>query len=107
MYTKKWKKNYDYSTLLSYEEYKKYYQKELDNFNGSINKTRIIIVMIDRFIIRERYSDYAMDSLVCGTIDDYVWIMKIWFIWPYLIKEMFRIYIPYAACMTIVPKKEI
>ena len=68
--------NTDFSKQLSAEEYKKIYQDELNIFNESINKTRIIIEMIDRFIIRDRNSDYDIDALVSGTIDDYVWIMK-------------------------------
>lgn len=40
----------DYSRVLSANEYKGLYQKELDIFNESINKTRIIVDMIDRFI---------------------------------------------------------
>ena len=50
--------NIDFSKSLSSEEYKKIYQKEIDIFNKSINKTRIIVDMIDRFIVRGRNSDY-------------------------------------------------
>ena len=42
----------------------------------AINQTRIIVDMIDRFIIRERNSDFDIDALVCGTVDNYVWIKK-------------------------------
>lgn len=38
----------DFSKVLSSEEYKKLYQEEIDIFNKSINKTRIIVDMIDR-----------------------------------------------------------
>lgn len=37
----------DFSNALSGEEYKKIYQDEIDIFNESINKTRIIVDMID------------------------------------------------------------
>ena len=66
----------DFSIQLSSEEYKKFYQNELDLFNKTINKTRIIVDMIDRFIIRGTNSDYDIDALICGTINDYVWILK-------------------------------
>ena len=33
--------------------------------------------MIDRFIVRGKNSDFDIDALVCGTIDNYVWIKKI------------------------------
>ncbi len=48
----------DFSKLLSSEEYKRYYQNEIDIFNKKINKTRIIVSMIDRFIVRGRNSEY-------------------------------------------------
>lgn len=95
----------DYSKLLSAEEYKKLYQKELDIFNNSINKTRIIVDMIDRFIIRGRNSDYDIDTLVCGTINDYVWIMKYDLYDLILSKRCLDFTLPHVACLTIGPKK--
>lgn len=95
----------DYSTLLSSEEYKSYYQKELDVFNDSINKTRIIVDMVDRFIVRGRNSDYDIEALVCGTIDDYVWIMKYDIYDLILSKRCIDFTSPHAACLTIGPKK--
>ena len=62
----------DNSKRLSSEEYKQIYQDEIDIFNNAINKTKIIIDMTDRFIIRGRNSDYDIDALVCGTVNDYV-----------------------------------
>ena len=34
----------------------------------AINKTRIIVDMIDRFIIKGRNSEYDIDALVCGRV---------------------------------------
>ena len=45
-------------------------------FNNHLNKTMIIIDMVDRFIVRGRNSDYDIDFLICGTVEDYVWISK-------------------------------
>ena len=59
---------------LSSDEYKKLYQNEIDVFNKSINKTKIIIDMIDRFIIRGRNADYDIDALVYGTPNDYIYL---------------------------------
>ena len=95
----------DFSKLLSSEEYKKYYQKDLDVFNNTINKTRIIVDMIDRFIVRGRNSDYDIDALVCGTIDDYVWILKYDLYDLILSKRCLEFTSPHIACMTIGPKK--
>lgn len=99
------KGNTDFSTLLSSEEYKQYYQGELDVFNYAINKTRIIIDMIDRFLIRGRNSDYDIDALVCGTTDDYVWINKYDLYDLILSKRCLDFTSPHVACLTIGPKK--
>ena len=97
--------NIDFSKSLSSEEYKKIYQKEIDIFNKSINKTRIIVDMIDRFIVRGRNSDYDIDALVCGRINDYVWIMKYDLYDLILSKRSLEYTSPHIACITIGPKK--
>ena len=66
----------DFSKLLSSDEYKKLYQNDIDIFNKYINKTKIIVSMVDRFIVRGRNSNFDIDALICGTVDDYEWIMK-------------------------------
>ena len=48
--------NIDFSKRLSSEEYKLFHQNDLDMFNNEINKTRLIVDMIDRFIVRGRKS---------------------------------------------------
>ena len=95
----------DFSKSLSSEEYKSIHQKELDIFNDSINKTRIIVDMIDRFIVRGRNSDYDIDVLVYGTVNDYVWIMKYDLYDLILSKRCLDYTSPHIACMTIGPKK--
>ena len=97
--------NIDFSKLLSSEEYKKLYQKEINIFNKYINKTRIVIDMIDRFLVRGRNSDYDIDALICGTTDDYVWIMKDDIYDLILSKRCLELTSPHIACMTIGPKK--
>ena len=94
-----------FSELLSSEEYKKFYQRELDIFNKEINKTKIIVGMVDRFIIRGRNSDYDIDALICGTIDDYVWIKKYELYDLILSKRCLEYTSPHIACLTIGPKK--
>ena len=61
--------------------------------------------MIDRFIIRGRNSDYDIDALICGTIDDYVWIMKYDLYDLILSNRRYDLSSPHIACMTIGPKK--
>ena len=95
----------DFSKSLSSEEYKKYYQNEIDIFNEKINKTKIIINMIDRFIVRGRNMEYDIDALVCGTVEDYTWIMKYDLYDLVLSKRCMDFTSPHIACMTIGPKK--
>ena len=97
--------NIDFSKSLNSEEYKILYQNEIDIFNKAINKTRIIVDMIDRFIIRGRNSDYDIDALVCGTVDNYIWIMRHDLYDLILSKRSFDYTSPHVACLTIGPKK--
>lgn len=95
----------DFSRLLSADEYKNLYQNDIDIFNKYINKTRIIIDMVDRFIIKGRNSDYDIDALVCGTIGDFVWLMKDDIYDLVLSRRCLEFSSPHIACMTIGPKK--
>ena len=97
--------NTDFSISLSSADYKKLYQSELDQFNKAINKTRIIVDMIDRFIIRGKNSKYDIDALVCGRTDNYVWVMKYDLYDLILSKRCNEFTSPHIACMTIGPKK--
>ena len=95
----------NFSKLLSAEEYKNLYQNELNIFNKYINKTRIIVDMIDRFIVHGRNADYDIDALICGTIDDFVWLMKDDIYDLILSKRCMNYTSPHIACLTIGPKK--
>lgn len=97
--------NTDFTQQLNSQEYKELYQSEIDIFNKTINKTRIIVDMIDRFIIKGRNSDYEIDALISGTIDDYVWILKYDLYDLILSKRCLEFTSPHVACMTIGPKK--
>ena len=95
----------DFSRCLSADMYKSLFQEEIDIFNASINRTKIIIDMVDRFIVRGRNSDYDIDALICGTIDDYVWLMKYDIYDLFLSNRCLDYTSPHIACMTIGPKK--
>ncbi len=97
--------NINYSKILSAKEYLQLYQSEIDVFNKYINKTKIIINMVDRFLVRGTNSDYDIDALVCGTIDDYVWITKHDLYDLILSKRNRSFPSPHIACITIGPKK--
>ena len=95
----------DFSKQLTADEYKVLYQDDIDQFNKYVNKTRIIIDMIGRFLIRGRNSEYDIDVLVSGRIDDYVWITKDDLYDLILSKRNINYSSPHIACMTIGPKK--
>lgn len=104
-YKKDVNSNTDFSISLSSNEYKELYQSEINIFNASINKTRIIVDMVERFIVRGRNSDYDIDALVCGTINDYVWVSKYELYDLILSKRCLDFTSPHIACLTIGPKK--
>lgn len=97
--------NLDFSKPLSAIEYKNLYQDEIDIFNQTINRSKIIVDMIDRFIVRGRNSEYDIDALICGTVFDYVWLMKHDIYDLILSKKCVDFTSPHIACMTIGPKK--
>ncbi len=61
--------------------------------------------MIDRFIIRGRNSEYDIDALICGRVNDYVWIKKYDIYDLILSNRCLEFTSPHIACMTIGPKK--
>ena len=95
----------DFSRLINSKKYKMFYQDDINIFNGYINKTRIIVDIIDRFIIRGRNSDYDIDALICGTPKDYIWIMKYDIYDLILSKKCTNFTSPQVACITLGPKK--
>lgn len=95
----------DFNKQLNSWEYKELYQSEIDEFNNYINRTKIIVDMIDRFLIRGRNSEYDIDALISGTIDDYVWVLKYDLYDLILSNKRCDLTSPHAACMTIGPRK--
>lgn len=84
---------------------KEFYQDDLNIFNSYVNKTRIIIDMVDRFIVRGRNSEYDIDCLICGRIDNYVWISKYDLYDLVLSKKCLHFTSPHVACMTLGSQK--
>lgn len=56
-------------------------------------------------LLRGRNSDYDIDVLICGIIENYVWIMKYDLYDLILLKRSLEFTSPHAACLTIGPKK--
>ncbi len=92
------------SQKLSTTEYKELYQDEIDCFSNTLNKTKIIVDMVDRFIIRGTNSNEDIDALVCGSVDDYVWLLKYDIYDLALYKRYIYFTSPHASCITMGPK---
>lgn len=95
----------DFNKPLNSWEYKELYQSEIDDFNNYINKTKIIVDMVDRFLIRGRNAEYDIDALICGKVDDYVWILKYDLYDLILLNKRSDLTSPHVSCMTIGPRK--
>lgn len=61
---------------LSVEEYKQNNQSAIDKINEYFNKEEILLKAIDRFVIKGKNSNYYIDALICGQVDDFIWITK-------------------------------
>ena len=61
---------------LSSEEYKINNQDSIDMINKYFNDEKILTKAVDRFILKGRNSNYRVDALICGDVDDFVWITR-------------------------------
>lgn len=95
----------DLTKQLDANEYKFYYQGEIDEFNKKINKTKVIIEFVDRFIIRGRNSMYDINALISGIPNNFTWIMKDDIYDLILEKRNSYSSSPHIGCITFGPKK--
>ena len=61
---------------LSVEEYKKNNQHNIDKINKAINNEKILKEAIERFVIKGNNSDYYIDAIICGEVNDFVWATR-------------------------------
>lgn len=61
---------------LSSEEYKVNNQDSIDMINNCFNNKELLTNAIDRFILKGRNSDYRVDAIICGEVNDFVWITR-------------------------------
>lgn len=85
-------------------EYLRFFQKEIDNLNKYINKTRTIVSIVDRIIIRGRNSEYGIDALISGTPQNYVWINKDDIYDLFLSKKLINYNVLHVSLVTFGPK---
>lgn len=61
---------------ISAEEYKKEHQKSIDEINKNLNNEKVLKAAIDRFIIKGNNSNYYIDAIIHGEVNDFIWITK-------------------------------
>lgn len=61
---------------ISIEEYKKNHQQDIDEINKVFNKEKILKKAITRFILKGNNSNYPIDAIITGEVDDFLWATK-------------------------------
>lgn len=57
-------------------EYKQKNQENIDKINDVFNDESIIRAAIDRFLLKGNNSDYYIEGIICGEINDFLWINR-------------------------------
>lgn len=55
------------------EEYKKYHQCDIDKINRVFNQDKLLKKAITRFVLKGNNSDYSIDAIITGEVDDFLW----------------------------------
>ena len=64
------------SKRLSINEYKEKNQDSIDLINRAFNREDLLLKCVDRFLLMGRNSNYKVDAIICGEVDDFIWITK-------------------------------
>lgn len=61
---------------ISVEEYKQKNQHQIDRINQSFNNEKLLRKAIERFITKGKNTNYYIDAMIYGEIDNFIWITK-------------------------------
>ena len=61
---------------ISSTDYKKQHQKEIDKINQELNNVELLKKSINRFVIQGNNSDFKIDAIVYGSVNDFLWLSK-------------------------------
>lgn len=61
---------------ISISEYKLNNQKSIDEINKVFNRKNLLNKAIDRFIIKGNNSNYHINAIIYGEVDDFFWLTK-------------------------------
>ncbi len=92
------------SRKLGTYDYLNLFQKEVDSLNKYINKTRAMISIIDRVVIKGRNSEYGIEALISGTPNNFIWISKDDLYDLFLAKKNINYHVPHVSIITFGPK---
>jgi len=61
---------------ISIEEYKRHNQNKIDKINQAFNDGLILKKAIEKFITKGKNSNYFIDAIIYGEVDDFIWATK-------------------------------
>ena len=59
---------------MSVQEYKRLHQEEINQLNSCLNHPFVLRQAIDRFVLRGRNSEEAIDGIIYGVVNDFIFI---------------------------------
>lgn len=61
---------------LSSAQYKIEHQSSIDEMNIFFNNEELLCNAIDRFVLKGKNSKYSIDAIICGEVNDFVWLLR-------------------------------
>lgn len=61
---------------LSVEEFKKNHEEDIKLINKYFNDEKIVKLAIDRFVLKGNNSDFKIDAIISGSVNDFIWLKK-------------------------------
>lgn len=58
---------------MSAEEYKIHHQQEIDEMNIAFNQEKLLKEAIQRFVLKGNNSNYYIDAIITGEVNDFLW----------------------------------
>jgi len=91
------------STRMSSIEYREKYQADINLINDEFNKEEYINKSINRFILQGNKSEYEVNAIIYGVVDDFIWITNQEI--KYIIKKHLSDFSPslHISCLSIQP----
>ena len=69
-------KNGSGQNRISSAAYREKYQTEIDKMNQVFNDEKYIDLFVNRFILQGNKSEYEVDAIIYGFVEDFIWITK-------------------------------